>query len=185
MGEQRGNDSREEFRPCPEDTLFREYSLFVEDTAPFSDRRQTFSNIMVAVNTLLVAGIVALLRDSNPHILWRSIITVLLLGAGLAVCVIWRKLFIEYKDTIELRTGFLKEIERRAGKSEKDGMYPMLDKKFYHRQDRKRGFTRLEKFLPWVFIILYLIFVLLVVFGMGLYLGGMLLQPGHFLPHIW
>ena len=36
---------------------FEEYKLFVEDTARFTDRRQTVSNIYVAVNSIILSAI--------------------------------------------------------------------------------------------------------------------------------
>jgi len=35
---------------------FEEYKLFVEDTARFTDRRQTVNNIYVAVNSIILGA---------------------------------------------------------------------------------------------------------------------------------
>jgi len=140
------------FRKFPRDMLFAEYRLFIEDTARFSDRRQAFSNVMVAVNALLATGISVLMKDLNPHAPIRLVILVPLLGAGLAAACVWQKLFSEYEEMIRKRTDFLKQIECKAGKDHGDGMYHMLDREFYHKEGRQRGFTRLEKRLPWIFM---------------------------------
>ena len=49
---------------------FEEYRVYVEDTARFSDRRQTAGNAMVAVNALLVAGVGALVVEANHGGWW-------------------------------------------------------------------------------------------------------------------
>ena len=143
------------FNKFRQDLLFAEYRLFVEDTARFSDRRQAFSNVMVAVNALLATGIFIGLKDLDPHVLCRLVILVPLLGAGLAAACLWQKLFSEYEDMIGARTDFLKQIECKAGKDCRDGMHLFLEKLFYPPEGPRRGFTRLEKWLPWIFIDLY------------------------------
>jgi len=146
------------FKTFPEGTLFEEYRLFVEDTARFSDRRQTFSNFMVAINSFLVAGIYAVLKDLSPHALPRLMMAAPLLGAGLAASCVWWKLLNKYEDIIASRTDFLKSIERKAGKDSRDGMHLMLEK-FYPPEGPRRGFTPLEKRLPWIFMGVYSAFM--------------------------
>jgi len=43
---------------------FEEYKLFVDDTARLSDRRQSVSNIYVAVISILLAAIGLLIKES-------------------------------------------------------------------------------------------------------------------------
>jgi hypothetical protein len=140
------------FRSFPNATLFDEYRLFVEDTARFSDRRQAFSNVMVAVNALLATGVSVVLKDLNPRAPMRLGILVPLLGAGLAAAFLWAKLFGEYEEMIRARVKFLKDMECTVGKDERDGLYHFLGPEFYHKEGRERGFTRLERRLPWIFM---------------------------------
>jgi hypothetical protein len=147
------------FHKFPKGMLFEEYRLFIEDTARFSDRRQAFSNVMVAVNSFLVGAIYVVLKDLSPHALHRLVAMVPLLGAGLAASCVWSKLFNEYQEIIRLRTDFLKQIECKAGKDARDGMYHMLETKFYRKGGRERGFTRLEKRLPRIFMGVYSAFM--------------------------
>jgi hypothetical protein len=151
------------FNKFRQDLLFAEYRLFVEDTARFSDRRQAFSNVMVAANGFLVGAIYVVLKDLNPHTLHRLVAVVPLLGAGLAASCVWSRLFGEYKEMIRNRTDFLKTIEQKAGKDRADGMHLMLEKEFYHKDGRERGFTRLEKRLPWIFMGVYSAFIACVI----------------------
>jgi len=147
------------FKTFPKDILFEEYRLFVEDTARFSDRRQTFSNVMVAMNGFLVAAIYVVLKDLNPHALQRLMTLVPLLGAGLAASCLWWRLLSKYEDMIGARTDFLKRIECKAGKDCRDGMHLQLETKFYPRGGPRRGFTRVEKRLPWIFMGVYSFFM--------------------------
>jgi hypothetical protein len=157
------------FKSFPKGMLFDEYRLFIEDTARFSDRRQTFSNFMVVMNGFLVTGVCAVLKDPDAHTPARLAILLALLGAGLAAACVWRKVFVEYDEIIGIRVDFLRQIECKAGKDHRDGMYHMLGAKVYDKEiaiagtcpraRRRRGFTPLEKWLPWIFIALYCFFL--------------------------
>jgi hypothetical protein len=153
------------FQTFPEGMLFDEYRLFVEDTARFSDRRQAFSNVMVAMNGLLVAGIYVLVKDLGPRTLPRLMGMVPLLGAGLAASCVWWKVLNRYDDIIGARNHFLRKIECKAGKDEGDGMHLMLGK-LHPPEGPRRGFTALEKGLPSIFIGVYSLL------AVGVTLGG-------------
>jgi hypothetical protein len=142
------------FRSFPNATLFDEYRLVVEDTARFSDRRQAFSNVMVAMNGLLIAGIYVVVKDLGPRTLPRLIGMVPLLGAGLAASCVWWKVLGRYDDIIGARNGFLKKIECEVSKDDTNGMHLMLAK-FHPAGGPKQGFTALEKGLPLIFIGVY------------------------------
>ena len=77
---------------------FEEYKLFVEDTARFTERRQTISNIYIAVNTLLLAAIGLFIKDLGTLGSWILILCVPLVAAGVFVSLWWRQLIIKYKD---------------------------------------------------------------------------------------
>jgi hypothetical protein len=142
------------FQRFSDNMLFDEYRLFVEDTARFFDRRQAFSNVMVAMNGLLVAGIYVIVKDVGPRTLPRLIGMVPLLGAGLAASCVWWKVLSRYDDIIRARNGFLKKIECEVGKNDTNGMHLMLAK-FHPPGGPKQGFTALEKGLPLIFIGVY------------------------------
>jgi hypothetical protein len=44
---------------------FEEYKLFVEDTARFTDRRQTVTNICVTINSVLLSAVALLVKDAD------------------------------------------------------------------------------------------------------------------------
>ncbi len=78
---------------------FEEYKLFIEDTARFSERRQTVGNMFVAVNTLLLTAIAFLVRDSGArdYGLLVTVLPIPLVIAGFFVCVWWRQIIFKYK----------------------------------------------------------------------------------------
>jgi hypothetical protein len=68
---------------------FEEYKLFVEDTARFTDRRQTANNIYVAANSAVLAAAALLVKDAGLLPFWRTLTLVLVLAAGIVICVQW------------------------------------------------------------------------------------------------
>ena len=132
---------------------FQEYKLFVEDTARFSDRRQMASNVMVAVNALLVAGVGTLVAKAADGAWWLLLVAALLLVAGILVCVIWFALIRRYEEMIKLRVGELKQMECLM-----DGSH-----EWHHLMEElyKKGlsFSGIQQWLPCVFIGLYLAFI--------------------------
>jgi len=141
---------------------FEEYKLFVDDTARFSERRQTVSNIFVAVNSLLVAAIGLLVKDlgtSSPYILLGILP---LATAGIAVSLWWRQLIRKYKQIVGQRIGVLREMENEIPESVR--MYHLEDTLYPRDKDDKMipnkglNFSDLEARLPMLFLVLYCIF---------------------------
>lgn len=132
---------------------FEEYRLFVEDTARFSDRRQAASNFMVAVNGFLVAGFALLVTEAGHKAWWLTLVALLLLAAGIIVCVIWLKLISRYSKMIQFRCDQLEWIESEIVGSHQ--MYRKIGEAF-----PDNGFSGIEVKLPCVFIGLYSLFAI-------------------------
>ena len=141
---------------------FEEYKLFVDDTARLSERRQTVSNIYVAVNTLLLATIGLLIKDLGARGLWTLLLPLPLITAGIAVSLWWRQLIRKYKELVGLRINTLREMEDEMPESAK--MYHVEDKLYPRDEDGKMipgkglNFSDLEVRLPMLFVVLYCIF---------------------------
>lgn len=58
---------------------FEEYKLFVEDTAKFSERRQTVNNTYVAVNSILLSAVSFLVKDAGFEGPWQATAVILTL----------------------------------------------------------------------------------------------------------
>ena len=79
--------------PAPqpsEDPVFHQYKLLVDDSARFSDRRQTTNNYYVTANSILLGGIGLLLEQNAIRSLLGTSIAVIVAVAGFAVCSAWR-----------------------------------------------------------------------------------------------
>lgn len=146
---------------------FEEYKLFVEDTARFSERRQTVTNIYTVVNSILLTGIAILVKDSGLQNRAIAISSIAILIAGISVCGFWFQLIKRYKGLVGLR---LTEIRFMEELPEMVGCHQMFHKEdeLYPRDQSgqllKRGFlstfSDLELGLPILFISIYTAFII-------------------------
>lgn len=143
---------------------FEEYSLFIEDTARLSDRRQTVSNIYVAVNSLLLVAIGLLIKDLGATGVWRLLLPVPLIVSGIIISMRWSELLSNYKKLIGFRINVLREMETKMSGIEnmyhrEDLLYPMDGSGGSH-SIHGLNFSDKEQALPNIFILLYYLFCL-------------------------
>ena len=148
---------------------FDEYALIIEDTARFTERRQTISNNYVAINSLLLAGIGVLIKDVGMQGTWVLLLPLPLVAAGIAVSLWWRQLILRNKALVRLRMKVLHEMETRLPGAEmiyhrEDELYPR-DEAGRAIPQKGLAFSDLEGRLPILFLVLYAIF------GGGLLIG--------------
>src|SRR5215211_8135747 len=89
----------------------QEYKLFVEDTARFSERRQKVGSTYVAVNSIILSAVAFLVKDTGLTGRWQLSVVIPLLAAGIAICLSWRQLILNYKKLVNLRIDRLREME--------------------------------------------------------------------------
>lgn len=141
---------------------FEEYKFFVDDTARFTERRQTVSNIYVGINSLLLAAIGLLIKDLGARGLWTLLLPLPLIAVGVVVCLWWQQLIRKYKELVRLRIRTLRGMEDEMPESAK--MYHIEDELYPRDKDNKMipgqglNFSDLEARLPVVFVVLYCIF---------------------------
>jgi hypothetical protein len=145
---------------------FEEYSLFIEDTARLSERRQTVSNTYVAVNSLLLVAIGLLVKDLGATGVWRLLLPVPLIVSGIIISRRWSELLSNYKKLVGFRIIVLKEMEKKMSGIEnmyhrEDLLYPR-DKSGGSHSIGGLNFSDKEQALPKIFILLYYLF------GLGL-----------------
>jgi len=141
---------------------FEEYSLFIEDTARLSDRRQTVSNTFVAVNSLLLVAIGLLIKDLVATGVWRLLLPVPLIVSGIIISRRWSELLSNYKKLIGFRINVLRDMEKKMSGIE--NMYHRED--LLYPRDVSGGshsigglnFSDKEQSLPNIFILLYCLF---------------------------
>lgn len=162
-------------------TNFEEYKLFVEDTARFSERRQTVTNIYITINGA-IASLMAFLIGESGLIDWWLVVAILpLIGFGILVCSYWRQLIMKYKKLVGLRLDVLREMEMKLPGSVH--MYHREDE-LYPRDSQNKpisgvalNFSDLEIRLPWLFIAVYIILGLCLIVGTWLVTAGVLPSP--------
>ncbi|MFQ5640359.1 MAG: hypothetical protein ACE5IR_20460 [bacterium] len=147
---------------------FDEYKFFAESTQHLSERRQNASQTYLTVNTGIFAVFAFLIKDSGLQggpLLYFSIPLFLV---GVLACWTWVKIITQYKALIGWRYTNLIEMEEKIEQSHK--MYSKeWDDFFEPRQGKEKfGFSRLEIWLPRLFIGLYLLY------GAGLILAALL-----------
>jgi hypothetical protein len=142
---------------------FEEYKLFVEDTARFSDRRQTVTYIYATINGAIV-GLATFLFQAAGFSSWRIVIILLpLILAGGFICYAWYRLLSSYKKLLRFRFKQLEQMEdalpgcHRMYNLEADYLYSNAPKR------EKIEQTRIEMWLPWLFIVIYMAIPLLAI----------------------
>jgi hypothetical protein len=146
-----------------------EYKLFVEDTARFSDRRQTITNTYISVNSALAGLLVFLVKDSGLTGWLLPSAVIILIGFGLVICSYWARLIHKYKTLVGFRIKILREMEKDIPGSIKmyhreDELYP-VDKDNNPIPGQGLNISDLEVSLPVVFRWLYLALAAFLVAG--------------------
>jgi hypothetical protein len=137
-----------------------EYKNIAEQTGGLSDRRQVTNDIYVALNTLFLTSFGYLLTTSHLKTWVPAFVVAAITIVSWFINVTWRRLLEQYRQLIKVRVDYLKAIEQRFPEKSGDvarGMY-LEEAKLYdagHQTGRLFGFTRLEKRLNTVFLVLY------------------------------
>ena len=84
---------------------YDEYKLLIDDTARFTDRRQGISNTFLTVNSIFLSVVALLVKDAGlkPEIIPYPILLILI--AGMVVCISWHQQIERYRKLISLRCG--------------------------------------------------------------------------------
>ena len=152
---------------------FDEYKTIIEDSARFSERRQSVTNTYITVNSLLLTAIAFIYKDSGAGSLWVILLPIPLVVAGVFVSIWWRQLIQKYKNLVGLRMNILYKMEDTKELSGLEKMYHIEEEEYYPRDDegnmiadKVTAFSDVEGKLPIMFGILHAIFgvVLLITF---------------------
>lgn len=136
----------------------KEYILFSERTQRLSERRQTTSQTYLTVNTA-ISGVLAFLAKDAGFRGWGLVLVSLpLFLVGVLVCLIWHKIITQFKQVIGWHYEQLRDMEQVLPDGCK--MYSNEWERFFKlRQGKERfGFSRLEAWLPRLFLGLYVIY---------------------------
>jgi hypothetical protein len=146
---------KDEYGERYEDHYLEIYRLYVEMADRISSRRRNTNSYFLAVNTAVIAVVAYLqmgVTSTNGNWYW------LIGSAGMAVCYMWYRLVRSYKDLNSGKFKVIRKIEQNLPIAPYDAEWECLgrgeDKNLY------LPFTRIEKFVPWIFFVLHLAVVL-------------------------
>jgi hypothetical protein len=137
---------------------FDEYKFFAETTQHLSERRQTATQTYLTVNTAIFAVLALLVKDTGFRGWNLVLVSLPLFMVGILACSIWYKIITQYKALIGWRYDQLMAIEQAMPESYR--MYLKEWEDFFKPRQGKEhfGFSRLEVWLPRLFLGLYAVY---------------------------
>ncbi|MGH9847893.1 MAG: RipA family octameric membrane protein [Blastocatellia bacterium] len=140
---------------------FEEYKLFVEDTARFSERRQSVNNSYVTINSIILTALAFLVKDAGFDRPWQAFAVIPVSFAGAIICWRWMMVINNYKKLVDFRINQLRIIESDPDMAGCHRMYHAEDEIYPRNAGGKTithkalSFSEKEKFLPYLFTTIY------------------------------
>ena len=106
---------------------FDEYKIFIDDTARFTERRQSVSNLYVTVNSILLTALMFAVKDMGTDEMWKMSFPALIIVAGGFVSFVWHQLIRKYKALVGFRINKLRDIENHPDVAWTERMYHAED----------------------------------------------------------
>ncbi|MBM7021924.1 hypothetical protein [Treponema sp. Marseille-Q4523] len=130
-----------------DELLLAQWQTCVEMANSISQRRDTMNNIFVTLNLAIMAAV---------SIVW-NIKSILILVAGIVVCVLWILFIRNYKQLNAVKFEIINKIEKGLP-------YQAFNEEWEKLKSSKKYMdsTKLEKFLPIMFIILYFVTAIII-----------------------
>ena len=142
-----------------------EYTTFLDLVNHLSERRQTVTATYLSVNAALIGALAFLLQDGAlPD--WQQRTAVLVLfGAGIVACDLWRRIIKQYNVLLGWWYEQLHSLEEALPDSSR--LIKREYEQLYARKAGRRplGLSRYERRLTWVFTAAYVLFALVIVVG--------------------
>ena len=125
--------------------ILEQWKTCVEMANSMTEKRNNSNSIFITINSALFAVITFSLD-------YKSI---LLSAVGIAVCVLWLKSTISYKQLSSVKYHIINDIEKQLPLTPFAFEWEKLkcEKKY-------KGLINFEKVLPWVFIVIYVISII-------------------------
>lgn len=141
---------------------FEEYKFFAESTQYLSERRQAATQTYLTVNTAIFAVLGFLVKDAGFRGWGLVLVSLPLFLVGVAACLIWYRIITQYKALIGWRYEQLMAIERSQPMEGCHQFYVKEWEDFFKPRQGKEwfGFSRLEIWLPRLFLALYLLYAI-------------------------
>ncbi len=142
---------------------FNEYKLFSERVQRLSERRQTASQTYLTVNTAIFGVLAFLVKDAGFHGWGLVAFSLPLFLVGVLACLIWLKIIADFKEIVGWHYEQLRKMEQALPESDK--IYSNEWEQFFKPREGKErfGFSRLESWLPRLFLGLYVVYTVVLV----------------------
>ena len=136
---------REEFSEQYDSTVLEQWKTCVEMANSNTEKRTNSNNIFISINAALLA-VVSFTLD------YKSIVLSI---AGIFVCISWLYSIESYKKLSSVKYHIVNEIENQLPLKPFTYEWEMLNN-----EKKYLGLTKIEKVLPWLFIVMYIIAIL-------------------------
>ena len=137
--------------------LFEQYKHYVESAEKISERRVAANNYLLTVNAFLVT-LYGLVAASKYNTYWTILVPI----AGLLVSLTWHRIITSYRDLNTVKFKVIHELEKHMPAALYDYEWMKAQEgrgKVYH------PLSHLERWIPIIFMILYVLLVLLGIVG--------------------
>ena len=137
--------------------LFEQYKHYVESAEKISERRVVANNYLLTVNAFLVT-LYGLVAASKYNTYWIILVPI----AGLLVSFTWHRIITSYRDLNTVKFKVIHELEQHMPAALYDYEWKKAQEgrgKVYH------PLSHLERWIPLIFMILYVLLVLLGIVG--------------------
>ncbi len=139
--------------------LFEQYKLYVESAERISVRRVTANNYLLTVNAFLVT-LYGLVAASRFNTIWTILVPI----AGLLVALTWHRIITSYRDLNSVKFSVIHELERQMPAALYDYEWQKAEE---GRGKSYRPLSHLERWVPIIFMVLYVLLALLAWLGVS------------------
>lgn len=136
--------SKKEFQGAYEETILEQWKTCVEMANSNTEKRNTANNVFITINSAILA-IVTFSLD------YKSILLSII---GIVICALWIRTIRSYTQLSKAKYDIINEMEKYLPMRPHTYEWEKLQK------DKYVGLTKIEKLLPIVFMILFLISIL-------------------------
>ena len=142
-------------------TKAEEYKLILDQTNILMERRQNVTTVYLTVNAA-IGGAISFLFNSGPvATLPQKLSLLLLLGAGVVSCFIWRQLIHSYRKILKWWFGKLRETENMLNQQNEIGCVINEEYKYFYNSQtavEKVSIAQYEQILAIILLVIYGLF---------------------------
>jgi sensor c-di-GMP phosphodiesterase-like protein len=139
--------------------LLEQYKVYVASAEKISSQRQKTNEFFLAVNTALVAflGFITT-KTGSDHV---SLLLAVASLAGIIMCYLWYRIVRSYDGLNDGKYKVIHAIEKRLPMALYDAEWEMLGRG--KQKDVYWPFTHIERLVPWLFMAIYVLLLLVTV----------------------